>query len=112
MASGGPDFDSGVDGGLGPAVSLCRFYPSVRPGRPAGVSPVGGGAGGVDGLAFGRSPSIVCSPDGGGRAGTLYLRSIRDHGAALRVYGPTSRVTLWWWDTEARTWRRLDRSTS
>ena len=106
------DVDSGVDSKLGPALSLRRFYPSVRPGRPAGVPPVGGGAGGVDGLAFGRSPSIVCSPGGGGRAGTLYLRSILDHSAALRVYGPTSRVTLWWWDTEARAWRRLDRSTS
>ena len=109
---GRADFDSGVDGSLGPALRLRRFYPSVRPARPTGVPPVGGGAGGVDGLAFGRSPSIVCSPDGRGRAGTLYLRSILGHGAALRVYGPTSRVTLWWWDTETRSWRRLDRNAS
>ncbi len=105
------DFESGVDGSLGPPLSLRRFYPNVRPGRIAGVPPVGGGASGVDGLAFGRSPSIVCSPDGGGRAGTLYLRSIRDHGAALRVYGPTSRVLLWWWDTETGAWRGLNRDT-
>lgn len=109
---GRADVDSGVDAKLGPALSLRRFYPSVRPGRIAGVPAVGGGAGGVNGVAFGRSPSVVCSPAGGGRAGTLYLRSTRNHGAALRVYGPTSRVTLWWWETETRTWQRLDRRAS
>ncbi len=101
------DLDAGVDATLGAEASLARNFPGVLPGRPAGVPTVLGGAADRAGLAFGRSPVVSCSPTGGARSGTLYLRSAAGSAAALRVYGPTARLSLWWWEGDRPAWRRL-----
>jgi type II secretory pathway pseudopilin PulG len=101
------DLDAGVDAAVGPQVSLRRNFPGILPGRPVGVPTVSGGAADRSGLAFGRSPVVSCSPTGGARSGTLYLRSAAGSAAALRIYGATARLSLWWWEEDTRAWRRL-----
>lgn len=101
------DLDAGVDATLGAEVSLRRSFPGVVPGRPVGVPTVSGGAADRAGLAFGSSPVVSCSPTGGARSGTLYLRSAAGSGAALRLYGATARLSLWWWQPESPGWQRL-----
>jgi type II secretory pathway pseudopilin PulG len=100
------DLNAGVDVPIDAGARLARRFPGVTPGRPAGVPTVAGGAADRFGLAFGRSRIISCSPAGGARAGTLYLRTQRGDAAALRVYGPTARLTLWWWEP-GEGWARL-----
>lgn len=101
------DLDAGIDATLGAEVSLGRSFPGVLPGRPAGVPTVAGGAADRSGLAFGRSPVVSCSPTGGARSGTLYLRSAAGSAAALRIYGATARISLWWWEADGLGWHRL-----
>ncbi len=101
------DLDSGVDVTVGAEASLSRNFPGVLPGRPVGVPTVSGGAADRAGLAFGRSPVVSCSPTGGARSGTLYLRSVSGSAAALRVYGATARLSLWWWEPDSLAWHRL-----
>jgi len=101
------DLDAGVDATLGAEASLGRSFPGVLPGRPPGVPTVAGGAADRNGLAFGRSPVVSCSATGGARSGTLYLRSVAGNAAALRVYGPTARLSLWWWEGDKSAWHRL-----
>ena len=101
------DVRSGVDWPLDALWVLSAHHPGVRAGRPAGVPPVAGGAPGTGGLAFGRSAIISCSPSSAARSGTLYLRSGRGNAAALRVYGPSARITTWWWDVELLEWVRI-----
>ena len=98
------DLRSGIDRPLGPTVRLESLYPDVEAGRPVLVPPLLGGSPGRDGVAFGRSSLLSCSPDRGTSSGTLYLRA-GDEAAALRSYGPTGCISLWWW--QAGTWIRL-----
>jgi len=98
------DLDSGTDALVDGFKSLRARFPGVEPGRPPGAPPVAGGALDRLGLAFGRTSAVSCSASGGARSGTLYLRSSRGEGVALRVYGPTARLTLWWWDRAGRQW--------
>lgn len=103
------DLDDGVDRALGGPVWLDGLHPGVAPGRPSGVPGVSGSSSGADGVAFGRSSMLSFAPDGAASSGTLYLRSRRGSGraAALRVYGLTGRVTLWWWEADGEGWRPL-----
>ncbi|MFQ5743736.1 MAG: hypothetical protein ACE5HV_09135 [Acidobacteriota bacterium] len=101
------DLAAGVDLPLEPARVLRFVYPDVHPGRPAGVPPLSGGSPGIGGVAFGRASLLTCSPDGGSSAGTLYLHDRHGDGAALRMYGPTGRVTLWWWEAGEGGWTLL-----
>jgi type II secretory pathway pseudopilin PulG len=101
------DLDAGVDAMVGAEASLKRSFPGILPGRPAGVPTVSGGAADRAGLAFGSSPVVSCSPTGGARSGSLYLRSAAGSAAALRVYGATARLSLWWWDRDRPGWHRL-----
>jgi len=87
---------------------LSRHYPGILAGRPPAVPPVAGGAPGSGGLAFGRSPIVSCSPTGRARSGTLYLMTGRGDGGAVRVFGPSARISLWWWDPQRRDWVRID----
>lgn len=104
------DLDTGTDEFLGPVVGLSREYADLLPGRPAGVPPVSGGAEGTGGVAFGSAALLAFSPDGSSSSGTLYLQNRWGDAAALRVYGPTGRFTLWWWEAGSGSWRILDRS--
>ena len=101
------DIRTGVDGAIAATVNLGRAYAGVLSGRPAGVPPVGGGSAGVGGVAFGRSRILSCSPAGSATSGTLYLTNRHGDGVALRVYGATSRLSLWSWQPAARDWARL-----
>jgi len=103
---GSADLASGRDLWLGPWSRLSGRFPGVEPGRPGGVPTVAGGAVDRDGLAFGRGSLVACGADGGVRSGTLYLRA-SGRGAALRLYGPTGRQSLWWWGSEGGDWARL-----
>jgi len=100
------DLDDGTDPAIRATASLTRRFPGLLPGRPPGVPTVAGGAADRHGMAFGSATAVSCSADGGARSGTLYLRSGRGDGAALRVYGPSARLTLWWWDATAGRWVR------
>lgn len=100
------DLDDGTDPAIAAPQRLSRRFPGLLPGRPPGVPTVAGGAADRDGMAFGGATAVSCSADGGARAGTLYLHSGWRHAAALRVYGPTARLTLWWWDAAAGRWIR------
>ncbi len=83
------------------------LFPGVEGGRPPAVPTVLGGAADRDGLAFGGSKVVSCAPTGGARSGTLYLRSSSGDAAALRIYGPTGRITLWWWNESLADWDEL-----
>jgi hypothetical protein len=100
------DFTAGIDLPVDDPVDLQRRHPGVEAGRPAGVPTVLGGAADVDGLAFGPSKIVSCTPAAAARSGTLYLRSRYGDGAALRLYGATARMSAWWWDTGTGSWRR------
>ena len=101
------DVDAGIDAAVAAESRLRTVFPGIIPGRPTGVPTVGGGAGGVHGVAFGSSSIVSCSPQAGARAGTVYLRSMRQDAAALRVYGPTARLSLWWWASDRGAWTRM-----
>ena len=101
------DLAAHVDVPLDAWSSLRSLFHGVEGGRPAGVPTVLAGAADRNGLAFGRSEVASCAPTGGARSGTLYLRSRRGDGAALRIYGPTGRITLWWWDGSRADWTEL-----
>lgn len=101
------DLASGVDPQIDAAVRLSVNFPGLAPGRPAGVPTVAGGAADDQGLAFGGSGTVSCSADGGARSGTLYLRGRNVQAAAMRVYGPTARLSLWWWEGRSGAWLRL-----
>jgi type II secretory pathway pseudopilin PulG len=100
------DLEDGTDPAVVATERLTLRFPGLLPGRPAGVPTVAGGAADRDGMAFGGAAAVSCSADGGARSGTLYLRSERGDAAALRVYGPSARLTLWWWDTTVGRWVR------
>lgn len=103
------DLAAGDDRALRGPVWLDGLHPGVAPGRPPGVPGVSGSGSGADGVAFGRSSMLSFAPDGAASSGTLYLRSRRGarRAAALRVYGPTGRVSLWWWEADGEGWRPL-----
>lgn len=101
------DLAAHVDVPLEAWSSLGMLFPGVEPGRPSAVPTVLGGAADRDGLAFGRSEVVSCAPTGGARSGTLYLRSRNGDAAALRIYGPTGRFTLWWWNGPRAEWNEL-----
>lgn len=101
------DLAAHVDVPLEAWSSLAMLFPGVEGGRPPAVPTVLGGAADRGGLAFGRSEIVSCSPAGGARSGTLYLRSRGGDAAALRIYGPTGRITLWWWNGSVAGWDEL-----
>ena len=101
------DLAAHVDVPLEAWSSLGMLFPGVEGGRPPAVPTVRGGAADRDGLAFGRSEVVSCAPTGGARSGTLYLRSRSGDAAALRIYGPTGRLTLWWWNGSLANWDEL-----
>ena len=102
------DLAAGIDIRIGPTWLLDRRFPGLRAGLPQGVPTLAGGAAGRNGVAFGRSSILSCSPDGTTSTGTLYLHDPGGNAAALRLYGPTGRVTLWWWNFADTSWKRLD----
>ncbi len=101
------DLRGGTDLPLEPERSLSAGFPGIRPGRPAGVPPLAGGSAGEGGLALGRSRILAASPDGSTSSGTIYLCTDSGYGAALRLYGPTGRDTVWLWDLRRQKWRPL-----
>ncbi len=101
------DLAANVDVALEAWSSLGMLFPGVKGGRPPAVPTVLGGAADRDGLAFGGSEVVSCAPTGGARSGTLYLRSSSGDAAALRIYGPTGRITLWWWNESLADWDEL-----
>ena len=101
------DLASGVDVPLEPERSLSAWFPGVRPGFPAGASPLAGGSPGEGGLALGPSEILAAAPDGSTSSGTVYLYTESGYGAALRVYGPTGRGTVWLWDPRHEKWTLL-----
>lgn len=101
------DLAAHVDVALEPWSSLGMLFPGVQGGRPPAVPTVLGGAADRGGLAFGRSEIVSCAPSGGARSGTLYLRSRSGDAAALRIYGATGRITLWWWNGSLGKWDEL-----
>lgn len=101
------DIAAGIDAPIDAVARLATGFPGVVPGRPAGVPTVSGGAADQQGLAFGGTGTVSCSADGGARSGTLYLRGPQRQAAALRVYGPTARLSLWWWEVASGAWLRL-----
>jgi len=100
------DYAAGIDVPLESEVVLGARHTGIEPGRPAGAPTLLGGAVDRGGLAFGPANLVSCTPSGGARSGTLYLRSRQGDGAALRLYGPTARMSSWWWDRAMRAWRR------
>lgn len=82
-------------------------FRGILAGRPSGVPTIAGGAADRAGLAFGGSTVVSCSAAGGARSGTLYLHNGREDSAAVRLYGPTARVSLWWWDGRRGRWQRM-----
>ncbi len=103
---GQADFAAGIDVPLDAEVTLGRRHAGIEPGRPPGAPTVLGGAADRGGLAFGPADIVSCTPSGSARSGTLYVRSRRGDGAALRLYGPTARMSLWWWRRTTGVWRR------
>jgi prepilin-type N-terminal cleavage/methylation domain-containing protein len=101
------DLAAGIDVPLEPTQRLSSLHPGVVAGLPAGVPTLHGGAAGSGGVAFGSSSVVSCSPGGGARSGTLYLASREGGAAALRVYGPTGRISRWWWDRQLGDWVEL-----
>ena len=101
------DLAAGIDVPLEPTQRLSSLHPGIVAGLPAGVPTLHGGAVGSGGVAFGASPAVSCSPSGGARSGTLYLASREGGAAALRVYGPTGRISRWWWDSALGAWVEL-----
>lgn len=101
------DLATGADLPLEPERSLSAWFPGIRPGRPTGVPPLAGGSAGNGGLALGRSRILASAPDGSTSSGTVYLCTDSDYGAALRLYGPTGRDSVWWWNFRRQTWEPL-----
>ena len=104
---GTADLRAGIDPVLRGPYRLTIHQPGLLPGLPTGVDPVDGGSPGRYGVAFGRSGIRSLSPDGGVRAGTLYVRNRRGQAMALRFHGPTGRTTMWWREATEPDWRRL-----
>ena len=102
------DVVEGVDPAFGATWFLERRFPGLRSGLPPGVPPLRGGSPGRYGVAFGRGAILSCGIDGTTSSGTLYLQDRGGNAAALRLYGPTGRVTLWWRGSADRSWNRLD----
>lgn len=101
------DVGGGVDAAVAAEGRLRTGFAGILPDRPTGVPTVAGGAAGRHGVAFGSFPVVSCAAGGGARAGTVYLRSARGDAAALRVYGPTARLSLWWWKAGGGAWTRM-----
>jgi prepilin-type N-terminal cleavage/methylation domain-containing protein len=101
------DLAAGIDVPLEPTQRLSSLHPGIVAGLPAGVPTLHGGAAGSGGVAFGSSSVVSCSPGGGASSGTLYLASPEGGAAALRVYGPTGRISRWWWDRQLGDWVEL-----
>lgn len=101
------DLRRGTDPVVGGPYRLDAVYPGVRSGRPAGVPTLLRGAPGSGGVAFGRASRCVFKADGRSSTGTLYLRSGNRYGAAVRVYGATGRVSVWWWVVDDGRWAPL-----
>ncbi len=103
---GEADFLAGIDVALEAEVDLARRHPGIEAGRPPGVVTLMGGAVDRDGLAFGGGKIVSCTTAMKARSGTLYLRSRFGDAAALRLYGATARLSVWWWDGGIGAWRR------
>ena len=101
------DLQSGVDRALAPPVRLRRRYPGLQAGRPRATPPLLRGSPGLGGVAFGRSRLLSCSPTGSTSSGTLYLHNSYGEAVAVRAYGPTGRLTLWWWAGNGSEWAQI-----
>ena len=101
------DLMAGTDLPVEAERGLSAWFPGVRPGRPADVPPLAGGSEGDGGLALGRSKILSAAPDGSTSSGTVYLYTDSGYGAALRLYGPTGRDSVWWWDFRRQLWETL-----
>ena len=84
---------SEVDLVLDTAAQLGIEAPGIRAGLPAGVTGINGSA--VAALTFGGTELLSVGPDGTSSSGTLYLSDAHGNAAALRMYGPTGRISLW-----------------
>jgi type II secretory pathway pseudopilin PulG len=101
------DLQDGSDPTLEAGTCLSAWFPGVAPGRPEGTPPLSGGSPGEGGLALGRSRIVAASPDGSTSSGTIYLSTNGGYGVALRLYGPTGRGSVWWWDPRRSRWEPL-----
>lgn len=94
---------SGVDPVVGPTTDLGQLYPGLAPGLPDGIrGPTGSRP--DDGVALGRADILSLRPHGAATAGTIYLRDGFGAAAAVVIYGPTGRVTVWRYRPERGRW--------
>jgi len=83
---------------------------SVRLGFPSGsaIPQIPPQSGTIDDLLdpvqFGRSDLVSFTPGGTASSGTLYLTDGRSVLYGVVLYGPTSRVRVWRYDTRRRQW--------
>ncbi len=101
---------SGVDPIRSEPIRLEDRVESVRLGFPPGASlpeipPQGGTIADLeDPIQFGRSDLVSFSPQGSSSSGTLYLTDRRGVLYGVVLYGPTSRVRVWRYDSDRRRW--------
>lgn len=101
------DIAGGIDGCTAGPYRLAALFPGVTPGLSLDVPPIDDGAGGGEGVRFGRAAMASCSPLGTCSPGTLYLRSAGSRQFAIRVAGATGRIRVLRFDPGSGQWELL-----
>ncbi|NKB87959.1 MAG: hypothetical protein GKS06_07045 [Acidobacteria bacterium] len=99
------DVRSGVDAVLRD-VAIADGFPGIGVGAPGTASSLSGGVAPADGIAFGVSDTLSIRPEGSTTSGTLYLYNGLGEGGAVRIYGPTGRVSIWRFGAERGSWQQ------
>lgn len=88
------DLGAGVDTSLGPRRPLAGGDRHVGWMLPSSVLPAPGGTRPLRALPFAPAGILSLSPDGTSSTGTVYLCG-RSDCAAVRIYGPGGRLSVW-----------------
>jgi hypothetical protein len=98
------DVRRGLDPMSGALRRLSERHAGVDFGLPPSIPPVQGGSRPSAPFPMGPSGVLAIAPSGASSTGTIYLCHAAQSCAAVRLYGPGGRVSLWEFDGGA--WRR------
>jgi type II secretory pathway pseudopilin PulG len=98
------EIQTGEDACVEGPYDLTDMFPGVRAAIDPALPGPDDGVGAWDAVKFGMSDIASFSPEGGGTAGTLFLRSPKGRQFAIRVSNVTGRTRVLRYDMGTRAW--------